>query len=84
MREHYYYQHTDIMLYHCTKCNQGFHFKANKSKHHHACPKKDGLDQYAPRAPYDKKLEETFKRRAATEDLLHDLDVTFCFPDFEH
>ena len=35
------------------------------SGHRNACPNKNGPDLYQPRAPYDKKIEETFKRRAA-------------------
>ena len=34
LREHYYHEHTDIILWHCKKCNEGFHYKSNRSKHH--------------------------------------------------
>ena len=39
--EHYYHEHTDIVLWHCKKCNEGLHYKSNRSKHRHACPNKD-------------------------------------------
>ena len=55
----------DITLYYCTKCSQGFIYKSRVSGHHNACPNKDGPDLYQPRMPYDKKIKETFKRRAA-------------------
>ena len=64
-REHYYNEHTDIMLWYCTRCGRGFHFKSNKSKHRNACPKKNGPEIYQPRAPVDEKLEETFKCKTA-------------------
>ena len=65
VREHYYHIHTDIMLWHCTRCGEGFHFKSNKSKHRNACPNKNGPEIYQPRAPFDEKLEETFKPKTA-------------------
>ena len=65
VREHYYHEHTDIVLWHCKKCNEGFHYKSNRSKHRHACPNKDGADIYQGRAPYDEELEETFKAKTA-------------------
>ena len=55
----------DITLYYCTKCGQGFNYKSRVSGHRNACPNKNGPDLYQPRVPYDKKIEETFKRRAA-------------------
>ena len=55
----------DITLYYCTKCGQGFNYKSRVSGHHNACPNKNGPDLYQPRAPYDKKIKETFKRRVA-------------------
>ena len=63
--EHYYHEHTDIILWHCKKCNEGFHYKSNRSKHRHACPNKNGPDQYPGHAPYDEVLEETFKPKTA-------------------
>ena len=65
MREHYYHEHTDIVLYHCKKCNEGFHYKSNRSKHRHACPNKNGADIYPGHAPYNEELEETFKPKTA-------------------
>ena len=65
VREHYYHEHTDIVLWHCKKCNEGFHYKSNRSKHRHACPNKDGADIYPGRAPYNEELEETFKAKTA-------------------
>ena len=65
MREHYYHEHTDIMLWYCTRCGEGFHFKSNKSKHRNTCPKKNGPEIYQPRAPVDEKLEETFRCKTA-------------------
>ena len=65
LREHYYHENTDIILWHCKKCNEGFHYKSNRSKHRHACPNKNGPDQYPRCAPYDEVLEETFKPKTA-------------------
>ena len=65
VREHYYQIHTDIKLWRCKKCNEGFHFKANRSRHKNACPKKNGPEVYEGRAHYDEKLEQTFKRKIA-------------------
>ena len=65
VREHYYHIHTDIMLWHCTRCSEGFHFKSNKSKHRNACRNKNGPEIYQPRAPFNEKLEETFKPKTA-------------------
>ena len=65
MCEHYYHEHTDIVLWHCKKCNEGFHYKSNRSKHRHACPNKDGADIYPGCAPYNEELEETFKPKTA-------------------
>ena len=65
VREHYYHEHTDIVLWHCKKCNEGFHYKSNRSKHRHACPNKIGPDKYPGRADYNKELEETFKAKTA-------------------
>ena len=65
LHEHYYHEHTDIILWHCKKCNEGFHYKSNRSKHRHACPNKNGPDQYPGCAPYDEVLEETFKPKTA-------------------
>ena len=53
------------MLWHCTRCGEGFHFKSNKSKHRNACLNKNGPEIYQPRAPFDEKLEETFKPKTA-------------------
>ena len=53
------------MLWHCTRCGEGFHFKSNKSKHRNACPNKNRPEIYQPRAPFDEKLEETFKPKKA-------------------
>ena len=53
VREHYYHQHTDITLWFCQKCGEGFHFKSNKSKHLKSCPQRNGPDKYVGRAPYD-------------------------------
>ena len=55
VREHYYHQHTDIVLWFCTKCGEGFHFKSNKSKHKMACPNPNGPDKFQGRAPTTKK-----------------------------
>ena len=55
----------DIILWHCKKCNEGFHYKSNRSKHRHACPNKNGPDTYLGCAPYDEVLEETFKPKTA-------------------
>ena len=65
VREHYYHEHTNIKLWYCQKCGDGFHFKSNKSKHLKVCPLHNGPDQYVPRAPLDPVLEATFKKRAA-------------------
>ena len=65
VREHYYHSHTDIMLWRCKKCNEGFHFKANRSRHKNACPNKNGPEIYQGRSHYDEKLEQTFKRKVA-------------------
>ena len=63
--EHYYHEHTDIILWHCKKCNEGFYYKSNRSKYQDACPNKNGPDQYPGCAPYDEVLEETFKPKTA-------------------
>ena len=65
VREHYYHQHTDITLWFCQKCGEGFHFKSNKSKHLKSCPERNGPDKYVGLAPYDATIEATFKKRAA-------------------
>ena len=65
VHEHYYHEHTDIVLWHCKKCNEGFYYKSNRSKHRHACPNKDGADIYLGHAPYNEELEETFKPKTA-------------------
>ena len=65
VREHYYHQHTDIVLWFCTKCGEGFHFKSNKSKHKTACPNPNRPDKFQGRAPYNEEIEATFKRRQA-------------------
>ena len=65
LREHYYHEHTDIILWHCKKCNEGFLCKSNRSKHRHACPNKNGPHQYPQCEPYDEVLEETFKPKTA-------------------
>ena len=53
------------MLWYCTRCSEGFHFKSNKSKHKNACPNKNGPEIYQPRAPLDETLEESFKKKTA-------------------
>ena len=63
--KHNYHEHTDIVLWHCKKCNEGFHYKSNRLKHQHACPNKDGADIYPGCAPYNEELEETFKPKTA-------------------
>ena len=63
--EHFYHEHMDIILWHCKKCNEGFHYKSNRLKHRQACPNKNGPDQYPRHAPYDEALEETFKPKTA-------------------
>ena len=65
VREHYYQVHLKQDLYFCKQCGQGFAHKSRKSSHKTsgACPNKDGEDKYIGRAPYDEKLEATFKRR---------------------
>ena len=65
VREHYYHAHTDLKLWRCKKCNEGFNFKANRSRHKNACPNKNGPEIYEGRAHYDEKLEQTFKRKVA-------------------
>ena len=65
MCEHYYKEHVCIFLYHCRKCNQGFHWKSQIPAHKNACPNKDGLDVYEGRAPWDEKIEEKIKRKKA-------------------
>ena len=65
VREHYYHEHTDITLWFCQKCGEGFHFKSNKSKHLKGCPERNGPDKYVGRAPYDATIEATFKKRSA-------------------
>ena len=65
VREHYYHAHTDIKLWRCKKCNEGFSFKANRSRHKNACPNKNGPEIHEGRSHYDEKLEQTFKRKIA-------------------
>ena len=65
VHEHYYHQHTDITLWFCQKCGEGFHFKSNKLKHLKGCPERNGPDKYVGRVPYDATIEATFKKRAA-------------------
>ena len=65
MWEHYYKKHVGIFLYHCRKCNQGFHWKSQISAHKNACPNKDGPDVYEGRAPWDEKIKEKIKRKKA-------------------
>ena len=65
MREHYYKEHVGIFLYHCRKCNQGFHWKSWIPAHKNACPNKDGPDVYEGRAALDEKIEEKIKRKKA-------------------
>ena len=52
-------------LWFCTRCGQGFAHKSRKSTHNKsgACPNKGGKEQFVGRAPYNKELEATFKRR---------------------
>ena len=63
LKEHYFKEHLKKFLYHCKKCNQGFHFKSHKSTHKHACPNKDGPDIYPGKVECDPELEATFQRR---------------------
>ena len=65
VREHYYKEHLKGDLWFCTRCGQGFAHKSRKSTHNKsgACPNKGGTEQFAGRAPYNKELEATFKRR---------------------
>ena len=62
VREHYYQIHEKVFLYHCHKCNKGFHFLSRKGKHKNACPNKDGKNIYPGMIELNPKLEETFKR----------------------
>ena len=62
VREHYYQIHKKVFLYHCQKCNEGFHFLSRKGKDKNACPNKDGKNIYPGMIELDPKLEETFKR----------------------
>ena len=54
-------------MYHCTKCNQPFHWNNRVSKHRNACPNKNGPDLYKGRIDLDPALEEKFKRRVAID-----------------
>ena len=65
IREHYYQTHLKQDLYFCKKCGQGFAHKSRKSVHVRsgACPMKDQDDQFPGRAPFNEKLEATFKCR---------------------
>ena len=65
VREHYYKEHLKEDLWFCTRCGQGFAHKSRKSMHNKlgACPNKGGKEEFAGRAPYNKELEATFKRR---------------------
>ena len=65
LHEYYYHEHTDIILWHSKKCNEGFHYKSNRSKHQHACPNKNGPDKYPGCASYNEELKETFKPKTA-------------------
>ena len=67
VREHYYHEHLKKFLYHCTKCNKGFHFKSRKSNHKRVCPNKDEPDKYHGKIDLDPELEKTFKRRKLVE-----------------
>ena len=67
LREHYYKEHVGVIMYHCTKCNQPFHWNNRVSKHRNACPNKDGPDLYKGRIDLDPALEEKFKRRVAID-----------------
>ena len=52
-------------LWFCTRCGQGFAHKSRKSTHYKlgACPNKGGEEKFVGRAPYNKEIEATFKRR---------------------
>ena len=65
LREHYYEIHLKEDLYFCKKCGQGFAHKSRKSVHQKsgACPMKDQDDKFPGRAPFNEKLEATFKCR---------------------
>ena len=65
IREHYYQIHLKEDLYFCKKCSQGFTHKSHKSVHKRsgACPMKDQDDKFPSRAPFNEKLEATFKHR---------------------
>ena len=67
LREHYYKEHVGVIMYHCTKCNQPFHWNNRVSKHRNACPNKNGPDLYKGRIDLDPALEEKFKRRVAID-----------------
>ena len=65
VREHYYQIHLKEDLYFCKKYGQGFAHKSRKSVHQKsgACPMKDEDDKFPGRAPFNEKLEATFKCR---------------------
>ena len=65
VREHYYQIDLKENLYFCKKCSQGFAHKSHKSVHKKsgACPMNDQDDKFPGRAPFNEKLEATFKRR---------------------
>ena len=65
VREHNYHQYTDKFLWYCTKCEEGFHFKSNQSKHKTACPNPNRPDKFQGRIPYDQAIEATFQKRQA-------------------
>ena len=65
VREHYFRVHLNQHLYFCTKCNEGFFYKSQKSSHKKGggCPNADGENQYPMRAVIDLALAATFKRK---------------------
>ena len=76
VREHYYQIHLKD-LYFCKKCGQGFAHKNRKLVHERsrAFPMKDKDDKFPGRAPFNKKLEATFKRRVIMPLEIMDGDV---------
>ena len=67
VREHYYYQHKKVHLYHCMFCNEGFYFCNKITKHKPACPNQGGPKLYKAMIDLDPVLEQTFKRRIPVE-----------------
>ena len=84
LHEHYYKEHVSIFLYHCQKCNQGFHWKFCLSGHKNACPNKADEDKYEGRAPWDEKLEEKFRRKKGIPVKIPVQVVQFAEEEFQH